>query len=58
MACDTAGLEFTELEEATVVIDCAEGLAFTDVYTLAEGVEVTVDLSPNADLESSWSTSF
>lgn len=58
MACDTAGLEFTELEEATAVIDCAEGLAFTDVYTLAEGVEVTVDLSPNADLESSWSTSF
>ena len=58
MACDTAGLEFTELEEATVVIDGAEGLAFTDVYTLAQGVEATVDLSPNADLESSWSTSF
>ena len=57
MASDTAGLEFTEIEEATVVIDCA-GLAFTDVYTLAEGVEATVDLSPNADLESSWSTSF
>ena len=58
MASDTAGLELTELEEATVVIDCAEGFAFTDVYTLAEGVEATVDLSPNADLESSWSTSF
>ena len=58
MASDTAGLEFTELEEATVVIDCAEGLAFTDVYTLAEGVGATVGLLSNADLESSWSTSF
>lgn len=53
MASDTAGLELTGLEEATVVIDCVEGFAFTDVYTLAEGVEATVDLSPNADLESS-----
>lgn len=58
MASDTAGLELTGLEEATVVIDCGEGLTFTDVYTLAEGVEATVDLSLNADLESSWSTSF
>lgn len=53
LACDTAGLELTELEEATVGIDCTEDLAFTDVYTLAGGVGATVDLSSDADLESS-----